>query len=337
MRILGLDVGGAHVKTALLRVHGASAFKLPRRRVYPFEIWKNPGGLADLLRAIRDGQKPTSAVLAMTGELSDVFKSRADGVRHIVKCAVNAMAPVPVSVVDVDGGLIGPQTAIREHGRVASANWSATAKWVSRHVARCLVVDIGSTTTDILPVKNGTPAVKGKTDLERLVTGELLYTGCLRTPVSAVSPTLKIRGVSVAVCPEYFAVMGDAHLYLGETSAKDYTIPTPDNGAKTKRGAALRLARVVLSSPEELGGGEVRSIARQVVEAQVDSISNAMRRVMKSEKLDDAPVVLIGPGRIYRKHLSARLKNRFIATVGGQPVERIDPAACCAALLRDVR
>lgn len=328
MRILGLDVGGAHVKAALARAHG----KLPQRKVYPFEIWKNPGGLAGLLRAIRDEHKPDAVVLTMTGELSDVFKSRADGARHIVKSAVEAMSPLPVSVLDVDGELIRPQEAIVAHERVASANWSATAKWVSRHLPRCLIVDIGSTTTDILPVKNGSPSVRGKTDLQRLMTGELLYTGCLRTPVIAITPSLKICGVSVAVCPEHFAVMGDAHLYLGETRSGDYTIPTPDNGPKTKRGAATRLARLVLSSQEELGGGGIQSIARQAVEAQVDSISNAMRRVMKARKLDDAPVVLIGPGRIYLKRISARFKNRFAATVGGQPVERIDPAVCLAAL-----
>lgn len=332
MRILGLDVGGAHVKTALLRMTGKSAPKFPKRKTYPFEIWKTPASLAGLLLTIRRIEKPSAVVLTMTGELSDVFKSRAGGVRHIVKCAVNAMAPIPVWVVDVDGGLIGPRTAIREHGRVASANWSATAKWVSMRLARCLVVDIGSTTTDILPVKNGVPAVKGKTDLQRLLTGELLYTGCLRTPVCVVSPTLKIRGIPVKTCPEYFAVMGDASLYLGEIRADDYTIPTPDNGPKTKRGAALRLARAVLSSPEELGDGEIRSIARQIVKAQVDAIANAMRRVMETENLDDAPVVLIGPGRIYRKQLSERFKNTFIKKVGGQPVERIDPAVCCAAL-----
>jgi hypothetical protein len=336
MRILGLDVGGAHVKTALLRVTEKSAPKFPQRKIYPFEIWKTPASLTGLLRAIRGVEKPSAVVLTMTGELCDVFKNRAGGVRHIVKCAVNAMAPVPVMVVDVDGGLIGPQAAIRESERVASANWSATVNWTARHLRECLVVDIGSTTTDILPVKNGAPAVKGKTDLQRLMTGELLYAGYLRTPVGAVAPSLAIRGVSVALCPEYFAVMGDAHLYLGEISAKDYTIPTPDQGPKTKRGAALRLARMVLSSPEELGDGEVRSIARQIVKAQADAIANAMRRVMKAENLDDAPVVLIGPGGIYRKRLAARLKNTFIATVGGQPVERIDPASCCAALLRDV-
>jgi hypothetical protein len=332
MRILGLDVGGAHVKAALLRADG----KLPRRKVYPFEIWKNPDSLAGLLRAIRDESKPDAVALTMTGELSDVFKSRAGGVRHIVKCAVDAMSPVPVSVIDVDGGLIGPQAAIGEHGRVASANWSATANWVSKHLPQCLIVDIGSTTTDILPVKNGAPSVRGKTDLQRLMTGELLYAGCLRTPVSSVAPSLKIRGVSVALCPEYFAVMGDVHLYLGEIRANDYTIPTPDHGPKTKRGAGLRLARLALSGPEELGDGEVRSIARQAVKAQVETIVNAMRGVMKAQKLDDAPVVLVGPGRIYRKPISARIKNKLVTAVGGQPVERIDPAACLAALLKDV-
>lgn len=332
MRILGLDVGGAHVKTALLRVTGEVEPEFPPRKTYPFELWKNPAGLGALLRSIRDVEKPDAIALTMTGELADVFKTRAEGVRHIVNSATEAMAPADVNVVDVDGRLVSAREALRKPARVASANWSATVQWVSRHVMDCLVVDIGSTTTDILPVKRGAPAVRGKTDLERLMAGELRYTGYLRTAVCAVAPTLKVRGVIVKTCPEHFAIIGDAHLYLGEIGAKEYTTPTPDNGPKTKRGAALRLARAVLSSPHELGERELDSIARQIVKAQVETIAEGMRRVIKEGRLNSAPIVLIGPGRIYRSELSKRVNERFIEKVGMQPVDRIDPAACCAAL-----
>lgn len=50
----------------------------------------------------------------------------------------------------------------------------------------CILVDIGSTTTDIIPIRNGSEAARGKYDIERLNTGELVYTGMLRTNVATI-------------------------------------------------------------------------------------------------------------------------------------------------------
>ena len=57
---------------------------------------------------------------------------------------------------------------------VAGVNWVATAWLVSKFIKNCIVVDIGSTTTDIIPIVDGKMVVKGKTDLERLSNGELV-------------------------------------------------------------------------------------------------------------------------------------------------------------------
>lgn len=329
MRVLGLDIGGAHVKSALY-VTGAE--RLPRRGISPFEIFRERERLPALLGKIRGKTRPDAVALTMTGELSDVFRTRREGARWIVRTARDAMRPLQLRIVTVDGALVDSSKAMRDWESVASANWAAVARWVSRRVRNCLVVDIGSTTTDILPVRNGEPAVKGKTDLQRLETGELLYTGCLRTNAAFVLPEVVVGGMSIRTCPEHFAIMGDIHLYLGDIAPSDYTAPTPDGRAKTKKAAGERIARLVLSEAGRLGESEIKKIAAQIRRAQVERIAGAIRKVMRACRLQDAPVMLTGAGSIYREALLGGLGAQTLERAGRTPVGRIDPAACAAAL-----
>lgn len=331
MKILGLDIGGAHVKSAVVEIanDGERFFK---RKTYPFEIWKIPEKLADLLGKIVMTENPDSVAATMTGELSDVFRSRADGVIFILNSVQLAARGLPIMALTIDGVLAPVEECMADPMRAASANWAATARWAARHIRKGLVVDIGSTTTDILPIIDNRPDVSGASDLERLKRGELLYTGYLRTNAAFACPEIDIGDARVGACPEYFAIVGDAHLYLGDIGADDYTVPTPDGGAKTKTDAARRIARIVLAEPEELGMDVVESIARQIVEAQVAKIGDAIERVVAERGLMGAPVILIGPGAIYRDQLRDRLYNPFPNNAGGVPVGLIDPAACCAAL-----
>ncbi|MBI4665021.1 MAG: hypothetical protein HY751_01290 [Nitrospinae bacterium] len=331
MRILGVDVGGAHVKTAVAQIDGPKAHLFPRR-VYPYEIFKRKDDLVEILQNAVAREKPDGVALTMTGELSDVFKNRWEGARWIIRTALSAIGGKPLKVLNVDGMLVSPATALRAPSTAASANWAATAKFVSGMIQRCVIVDIGSTTTDILPIFGGKPAVRGKTDLERLAHGELLYTGYLRTPARAVLPEITVGRKILNLCPEFFAVVGDAHIYLGQIRARDYTITTPDRGAKTKKGAGKRLARLVLSEPGELGDSHLKSLAVQLVERNALNIARAVNRVMRERKLSGAPVILMGPGRIYKKALMKKIQSPFHDTVNGVPVELLDPAACCAAL-----
>lgn len=330
MRVLGLDIGGAHVKSALY-VKG-SGRALPKRKISPLEIYKNPERLTPVLRRLRKQERPGAVALTMTGELVDIFSSRRQGVRWIIDVVEEAMRPLEVKVMDVCGELVSAAKARREWEKIASANWAATAQWIARNLDSCVVVDIGSTTVDILPVTKRRPAVHGENDLERLKSGELLYTGYLRTNAAFVLPEIDIEGKKVGVCPEHFAIMGDVHLLLGDIKPEDYTAPAPDGRGKTKKAAARRLARIVLSDVETLGMEGVESIASQIKMAQTRKIAAAVKKVVVENRLAEAPIALIGPGRIYRNDLEKKVGSVFLDRAGDSPVERIDPAACAAAL-----
>ena len=110
---------------------------------------------------------------------------------------------------------------------LAAANWIATAPLAAHIYPDCVLIDIGSTTTDIIPIKNGKECARGRTDLERLGTGELVYTGALRTNVATILDKVPLKNRWVRVASELFAVSADVHLVLGNIDPADYTTETP--------------------------------------------------------------------------------------------------------------
>jgi probable H4MPT-linked C1 transfer pathway protein len=94
-------------------------------------------------------------------------------------------------------GLVPAEAAESEGLRLASANWLAGAELVAASLPEALFVDIGSTTTDLTPVRGGRVRARAQDDAGRLVSGELVYTGVVRTPVMALARVAPFAGHSV--------------------------------------------------------------------------------------------------------------------------------------------
>jgi probable H4MPT-linked C1 transfer pathway protein len=171
------------------------------------------------------------------------------------------------------------------------------------------VVDIGSTSTSIIPVVDGRVSAVGNTDLEKLMAGELVYTGCLRTNVAAIVHSVLLRNSKVRVSSELFAQSGDVHLILGNISEEDYSTETADGRGKTRRKALARLARVICADTEILCEKEIEKIAKYVHERQVEQVADGLRQVYSRVKsLTDSavPVVVTGLGRTFLAEIAAR-------------------------------
>ena len=110
---------------------------------------------------------------------------------------------------------------------LAAANWLVSADFLRDRYPESVLVDIGSTTTDIVPLSVFDRLI-GLSDLERLQRGYLLYTGMLRTTIPALVRSVTIDDTDTLVSSEYFACSGDAHLLLGHIGSGDYT--TDDTG-----------------------------------------------------------------------------------------------------------
>ncbi|MBI3795096.1 MAG: hypothetical protein HY280_10290, partial [Nitrospinae bacterium] len=146
--IFALDVGGAFIKSAFLPEGGR-----PASKITPFEMWKNPEKLATVLKGLKPKHGATMCAITMTGELCDCFKNRREGVWHIVESAQKVFDDV--LVFGINGGLLAPKEAIKNYRDVASANWAVVPQYIGRFENDFLLCDIGSTTTDLTPVRGG--------------------------------------------------------------------------------------------------------------------------------------------------------------------------------------
>ncbi len=178
--ILGLDVGGANLKAAHLDGPAVSR---------PFALWKNPSGLPEALRDFLAALPPAQRLaVTMTGELCDCYPTKRVGVAAILDAVAAAAPGVPTRVWTADGHFVDPAEARVAALRTASANWLALATFAGRLAPRgpSLLIDIGTTTTDIIPLVDGVPVPLGRTDPDRLRSGELVYRGWRRTPLCAL-------------------------------------------------------------------------------------------------------------------------------------------------------
>jgi hypothetical protein len=304
VNVAGLDIGGVNTKAAFLNTQRGTV-KTFKTAIEYFPIWKRgaeqlPQVLEKLRKLLVNSATLDGVGVTMTAELSDIYRTKREGVNHILDCVISVFADVSTFILDVNAKLISIREARRDPLKVAAANWTATGWMVSRMIGNCLIVDVGSTTTSIIPVIDRKIAALGKTDLEKLLSGELVYTGALRTNVATIVNHIPIRGGKARVSSELFAQSGDVHLLLNNIQEEDYTVETADGREKTKKEAMARLARVVCADIDMLDEQEIIDVARFIYEKQVEQIAEGLSQVyerMKKRIHKDVPVVVTGPGR----------------------------------------
>ena len=334
--VLGWDVGGANIKAAFIGDPKAE----PAIVVKPFPLWREAAGLAAALRDIAApfGSVSTMAI-TMTGELADCFATKREGVVGILDAVRAAFPRAALWVYGVDGRFRSVEEACRRPLVVAAANWVASATLVARMFPDTLFIDAGSTTTDIIPIVAGRVAARGRTDPARLRTGELVYTGALRTPVCAVVRWVPLGGRRCRVAAEHFAIAADVHLWLGRITEGDYTCETPDGRGRTRAAAAARIARMVCADLEMLRDADVSAIAEHVASTQQREIARAIRRVARrSGRARLSAAVLAGQGAFLAKAAaeSAGVTTSDLADDLGPAASIATPAAAVARLLAEM-
>jgi hypothetical protein len=247
-------------------------------------------------------------VVTMTGELCDAFHDRAEGVAYIINAAREAVPEIPLYGIDLEGQLVRLDGGEADLLTLAATNWIAEALVLASRQPDCLMMDIGSTTTDLIPILGGRIAAQGKRDIERLASGELIYTGALRTPVAAIASQIPMRGTICRTSAEYFAISADVYLALGKLKSEDYTCATPDGREKTKEGALRRLAKVACEDSRHLTAGELHAMAAYIAEQQFQQITEGMFQVLsRIENGLRLPVVSVGVGAFLGEACARRL------------------------------
>jgi hypothetical protein len=333
MSWIGLDVGGANLK---------AADGLGWARSVPFALWRDPSGLASALAALlRDAPNADRLAVTMTGELCDCFESKSAGVHHILD-AVEAVAEQrKVAVYLVDGRFVTCDEARQSPRLAAASNWHALARFACRYVlgASGLVIDVGSTTTDIIPIAGGEVAARGRTDTERLIHRELVYTGVGRTPICAVVRSLPIGGRDCPIATELFATTADAYVILAELGEDPDANWTADGRGLIKELAKQRLARMVCADACELDGEEFERMASAIRDSQCVELESAVEVVIGLMSRPPSTVVVSGAGdflarAVLKRHFSSELVISLSQELGCQ-LSRCAPAHAVAVIAQE--
>jgi probable H4MPT-linked C1 transfer pathway protein len=335
--VLGWDIGGVNTKAVRVRLRNGAGPELESASL-PYEIQHDLAALADTLRLVArrlGAAEGWAHAVTMTAELSQAFRTKREGVNAVLDGMLAAFPSDLVRVFTVDGRFVAPDEARALHLAVGASNWVATATVAARLAPNAILIDIGTTSTDIIPIVAGLVAARGRTDPARLSNGELVYTGAVRTPVEAIVRDVPLGGGRATVSAEAFATIGDAHVWLGTLPPEDYTAPTSDRRPVTREAAGERLARVVCGDRELLDEPAIDGIARTVAEAQVEQAVQGIRLVRRAfPELGTAIVTGLGEFIAAEAARRAGLEVVSLASHWGQAA-RVAPAAAVGWLLAE--
>lgn len=290
-------------------------------------LWRGLPALDKTLAELPDWARGEAEhAVTMTGELTDCFADRQDGVAQLAGWAAKNLAG-RVRIYAGRAGLIAPERAEGRAADIASANWHATAAIVGRHLRHALLVDIGSTTADLIPIVDGAPESAGYSDAERLETGELVYTGVVRTPLLALADHAPFRGRRTRLMAETFAHAGDIHRITGDLAEGADQQHTGDLKGKSVAESETRLARMIGRDRQEGSAADWAALARHFAEAQLRQLHDAAATLLSRPDLPaDAALVTCGAGAFLAERLAARLGRPAIpftdilaARIAGEP------------------
>ena len=308
--VIGWDIGGVHLKAARAesgRIVKAVQLAAPLR-----------AGVERLAEAFGRAKTELGAaqhhVVTMTGELADTFSSRPEGVECLAMLAARELNGAPVSIYAGPAGFIRPDEARQHAGLVASANWHACAAFIARRRRNALFIDMGSTTTDVVPIMDGNVAARTYTDVQRLAAGELVYTGLVRGFVMATADRAPFKGAWASLINENFANMADVHRILGSLPADADMMATADGREKTREGSLARLARMVGADGADGADRAWTALAQWFAEMQIRTVMDAVMLVNSQHVLPaDVPVVGAGIGTCVVEEIARRIGREYVA------------------------
>ncbi|BCX81865.1 (4-(4-[2-(gamma-L-glutamylamino) ethyl]phenoxymethyl)furan-2-yl)methanamine synthase [Methylomarinovum caldicuralii] len=327
--VVGWDLGGAHVKAALVREG-----RLVQIWQQPCPLWR---GLEQLDRAMDPilAQLPPNPrhSLTMTGEMVDRFANRRQGVMALLtRFTARVTGPVWIfaSTEFIPLSLVNQKTT----KTIASGNWRLPGLWLARQSQTGLFVDIGSTTTDLLPLERGRLLCRGEDDHSRLCAGELRYAGVVRTPLMALAGEILFRGERVGLMAEHFATIADVYRLLGQLPSRADQAETADGGPKTAEASARRLARMVGLDAEDASMAEWQALARAFRERHWQQLTWDCLRQLGRLSGPAQSLIGAGVGRFLLPEVARRLGiayRDFSELVSAETTTVFDPADCAPA------
>lgn len=334
MRWLAMDIGGANIKLADGQGFAESHY---------FPLWQRPNKLEQELRTLIAQAPPSDHVAAtLTGELADCFATREEGVRLIIDAFEKGTDHRHGRIYRLDGKIVTPQVALDDPLQCAATNWHALARFAGRFAITgpALLMDVGSTTCDLIWLEDGQPRPQATADTQRLMSGELVYTGVDRSPVCAVARSVPYRGGRCPLAHELFANMRDVYLTLGDLPEEPTNNVTADGRPATREHALGRLARAICTDRTQFNESDALAAAREIAQEQLTLVSAALESVLAQHTARPGTVILSGQGEFLAERAMAAVKlecsTLSLGEKLGPKISRCAPAHALAVLVNEV-
>ena len=315
MKVAGFDIGGANTDLAVIDFEGEKIESIEVDFAY-LPMWSNNDDLSGVLVELIEKICPISEIdavgISMTAELVDAYDTKKEGVLDVVKKCEETF-DCPTAYVGVDG-MISSDEIEKTPLKAAAANWIATAQIATLISDNCIFIDTGSTTTDIIPIKDGVECAIGKSDFDRSATGELVYTGTLRTNLASFLDKVQLNGNEYRVASELFAQTADVYTVLDLINPEDYVCDTFDGEGKSKTECAKRIARVVCADLEMLSMDDIVEMSRFIHQKQIEQIADGLKQVVDAQNLD--LIVTTGLGKDILDRPAAELLGLEVKSMG---------------------
>jgi len=301
---MGWDIGGANTKYCALNDNTIDC------KIKSFELWRTT---KEIQKFVSETHKKFSNkyniinAISMSGETCDIFPTRDLGVKKILSFFNNQRSDNYVFSKNEKFIKINKNIS---SGLIASMNWLAAATYLKSYNKNIIGIDLGSTTTDILLIKDNQIINKRKNDFTGLTSSELMYTGCLRTPISAIVNKIKIRNKVYNIIPENFASIADIYNVLSVILSKNNYTNSSDNRPKTYYYSMRRLSRIFgfdYSKPYE---NTILSLSKKIMSIHLSQIDYIINYHIKDKypKIKGLKIIGMGVGRELIRIISKKNK-----------------------------
>ncbi len=307
---IGWDIGGAHLKVACINETG----KLEFVEQFASPLWKGINQLEELFpeTITRLPQGVHSHAFTVTAELVDVFSNRQEGMNVLIDVCEKKLGS-DISLYATDDGLLALNIARKKINQIASANWHASAAYTASLIKSGLFIDVGSTTTDIIPINDNKLVNRGFDDQSRLRFDEMVYMGVIRTSLMSLTNKVPFNGEWQNIAAENFATTADVYRILSMITESDDLMETADGKSKDINGSIRRLARMLGTDSSASNIDQCwYKVAKYFEETQLQLLTNSVLRVLSASTNSDQKIVGAGAGRFLIKKIAKRLNIPYV-------------------------
>ena len=303
----GWDIGGANTKLVVCD-NNSNIINIKKNNI---NLWENFEHLERFISSTYEQNFTKSIVniVTITGESSDLFDNRNEGILKILEVAKNTMKG-EVFFYSNNNIFYKSDYVANNPDHFISTNWMLY-KNILLDVKGCIdiIIDIGSTTTDF--IINSKNFDHGLNDFERLNNNTLKYVGVERTMIPMILHNVPFMGNKVNLVNEDFCTTADIFYLTGDLKSKNIISKSSDGRPFTSKNCMTRVSRLIGTDFDINLSKEYSKVASYIKSKILYDINTNIKLLLKNKK--NVNLSGVGQGAFLLKELCEQNMYKYIS------------------------